>query len=157
SKCLERIDDPHLAMDRDTNEEALHCLLRHRIVRLHLATDRLVYCLCDGGELETLNRPLPHDLIREVAKVISLRGTCIDLLTALLRQDNGVMHAMAASILVAAGVPWRPQVNCHWRLGRAYLRGVRWPNVDLFQAHLPCADLQDADLNKARLSGVNAR
>jgi uncharacterized protein YjbI with pentapeptide repeats len=129
-------------------------LLRHRSVQLLLAADIIAENLRGAGDASALAHRLPRELVNEVAAAIAGDMPCLDKLH---EQFSGTHrnHAMAASILHAAGISWRPEVDCTPVLRGAYLNGVAWSGVvlahaDLDGADFTAADLSDADLRSAR-------
>lgn len=128
-------------------------LLRHRTVQLFLAADIVADNLRGVGDASALAHRLPRDLVNEVAGAIAGDKQCLDKLR---EQFLGASpnHAMAASVLHAAGISWRPESSCTPVLRGAYLKGVAWSgatlaNTDLCEADFRGADLRDADLRRA--------
>jgi uncharacterized protein YjbI with pentapeptide repeats len=153
-----------------------HPLLWHRPVRLLLASQRIIWELCGDvsrgfsrDDCEALSHKLPPDLIRETASLARCRPAALRRLLAEIKGPCPEHHAMAASLLHAANVGWRPPPSSvatgphggkdgkFWlRLSGALLAGARWPGVDLTGALLKGADLSAADLRSAKLDWARA-
>jgi uncharacterized protein YjbI with pentapeptide repeats len=138
---------------RNPAELALVHLLGHRSVQLVLAADRIVADVRGPGECDHAGRPSPRDLVRLAAAELAGHAALRDVLLGWLsgRPDR---HALATSLLHAAGWHWTPPPGQKLRLAGAYLDHVRWPEVLLPGVDLARADLSRADLRKANLAGA---
>jgi uncharacterized protein YjbI with pentapeptide repeats len=133
--------------------EGLSRALRHRSVQVLLAARQIAGELRGEGDCPSLSLRLPRDLVQAVGAEVGGDRRCLDRLRGLLAGPPGP-HAMAASILHAAGASWAPQPGCTPQLRGAWLDGVAWPGAalagaDLAGADLTAADLREADLRKA--------
>jgi uncharacterized protein YjbI with pentapeptide repeats len=128
-------------------------LLRHEMVQLPLAAERIIESLSRGDD-KVLTAPFPVDLIQLVAE--RCRESHANVLTRLSKLlaswRSKVPHAMAASILVAAGQAWRPQRRrgC-WLFENGVFRNAQWSEVDLSRALVMNCDFSDANLASAVL------
>src|SRR4029453_17706039 len=116
-KCLTLLTR-HIPPPRFHPFDYLGRMLRHRIVQVLLAADHLTYLLVDVGDLDTLALHLPGDLVRESARCLAQRQSGLDLLKAVINGVDPGLHAMPASLLVAADPRWRLGVNPSWQLTR---------------------------------------
>jgi uncharacterized protein YjbI with pentapeptide repeats len=125
-------------------------IARHRPMQLLLAVRNLMRRLNAGACLQTLESHWPHDLVIGVAAEASRFPNVIELLE---RQLSGTpaRHAMAASILHAAGAAWQP-AGGHLDLRGAYLAGVAWPGLALTETEISGADLSGANLRETNLA-----
>jgi uncharacterized protein YjbI with pentapeptide repeats len=129
-------------------------LVRHRPVQILVAADRIAEDLAAGGEHKLLQRYLPHELVLEAGSRLSDVPGALDRLKKIVANSNQAQHAMAASLLHAAGIGWRPKASANgtvpW-LFRAHLKGADWPRIDLAQVALQHANLSGANLSRGRL------
>jgi uncharacterized protein YjbI with pentapeptide repeats/energy-coupling factor transporter ATP-binding protein EcfA2 len=136
-------------------------LIRHRTVQVLVVADRIADALGDpSAHLPFLVAILPVDLIREAGLLIREAPASVARLAALVEADHRTYTPMAASLLHAADVGWRPQPGSSPRLSHAHLEGVDWPGITLPSAEMIRVDLAGASLWKATLDGVrfdNAR
>jgi uncharacterized protein YjbI with pentapeptide repeats len=130
-------------------------VLRHRSVQELLAAGKIVDDLGGEGPCEHLALRLPRGLVQAVGNAIARKRGCIQRLRDLLLGPPW-RHAMAASILHAAGVRWVPPTGSTPALGGAYLPGIEWPCVLLAHGRIAAADLTGAYLAAADLRGVTA-
>jgi len=143
--------DP-LAKDpqRDVN-----LLLRHRLVRQILATERLVVQLENRDPSCDLSTRLPHSLVAAVGALIAANADAIGHLAAAIRRPRE--QAMAASLLHAADPGWVPSDKfIPLYLDGAHLSGVKWPGLRLRSVGFRGANLTQADLGWAKLDDGNA-
>jgi uncharacterized protein YjbI with pentapeptide repeats/energy-coupling factor transporter ATP-binding protein EcfA2 len=128
--------------------EELVRVLRHPAVQVLLAAERVAAELHGEGDCDWLAARLPRDLVGSAATLLRDDARALERLRRLLA---GLPwgHAMAASLLHAAGTGWAPAPGSACALAGAYLDGARWPGVDL-----TCADLRETDLSAADLSGA---
>jgi uncharacterized protein YjbI with pentapeptide repeats len=169
-------------LDRETRAMAQLTIERHLIrllalepVRTILAASALVSQLAGDG-LSHLRRALPYPLVREASLAVEAFPSLQQKLRGLLWVDHAPvtsLHPMAASLLHAAGVGWRPARNATAivckalegflplpNLNSAYLQDVEWPGSDLRGAQLAGAklnraNLENADLERANIAGAD--
>jgi uncharacterized protein YjbI with pentapeptide repeats len=127
-------------------------LLRYEMVQLPLATERLRSMISNGyfGDLE---QRLPRELVEAVGRRCSDSPQAIHQLTKLLSSRRAeASNPMAASILLAADLTWRPEARRKsWILQGGYFQGANWSGVNLTAAQLTGAHFTDADLKSAVL------
>ncbi|HWE36993.1 MAG TPA: pentapeptide repeat-containing protein [Isosphaeraceae bacterium] len=142
---------------RGADREALR-LMRHRPAQLLLAAEGMIEVLEGDRPPGFLRESLPRDLVREAGACLSPRPQALRRLRAIAgrTERRGHWQATAASLLLAAGDPWRPEPGTSPNLAGAFLDHAPWAGVDLAGADLKCADLNQADLAGARLSGAQA-
>jgi uncharacterized protein YjbI with pentapeptide repeats len=133
---------------------ALIRVLRHPAAQVVLAADRIVADLRDGAACDFLACRLRRELVRAAARVIPPGDRAVDRLRELVAGPPW-SHAMAASLLHALQIGWRPDGFVPTLAG-AYLEGAVWPKVNLAKADLSQADLSAADLICAGLDGATA-
>jgi uncharacterized protein YjbI with pentapeptide repeats len=131
-------------------------MLRHSYVQRLLAAEHIAQCLARPGECGPLGLRLPQPLIEEVAKRIKQEGQLFERLFQIVETENPRFHAMAASILHAAGSAWRPCEPGVYCLRGGYFHGASWPGARLGFSEDRRSDLIDADLTEADLTGVQA-
>jgi len=129
-------------------------LLRHGHVRMLLAARALGRGLCDATVSAELAADLPEDLVRRTASLIADVPGATRRLEHLTRATDGRVQAMAASILHATGIGWRPKEGHLPNLSRAMLPGAQWSYVDLPGISLEGADLREANLCGAKLTAA---
>jgi uncharacterized protein YjbI with pentapeptide repeats len=137
-------------------DKALVRLLRHPPVQLLLAAEWLTVDLADGWTRDLLTNPLPRSLVDEAGRLIARSPRAMDTLKGLLAGTDQRYHPMAASLLHSSGTGWRPEPGSRPRLVRAYLSGARWIGLDMRDATLTGADLEQADLGRANLEAALA-
>ena len=130
-------------------------LLRHRLVRVMLAARALASGLCRGTVWNELSGRLPAELIEGAAALAASSPAALDCLDAMTRSRDKTVHAMAASVLHATGIGWRPMDGHIPHLQNARLEGAHWADVRLAGAHMDRADLRRAVLAGADLSGAH--
>ena len=169
-------------LDRETREIAkltidrpLIRLLALEPVRTILAAGELVSQLA-GADLSPLRRVLPYALVRESSLAVQAFPSLQRKLRDVLWADDAsstTLHPMAASLLHAAGIGWKPARNPLMivskavedylplpNLNSAYLQDVEWPGSDLRGAQLAGAklsraNLENADLERANIAGAD--
>lgn len=160
--CLWRLNVP-VTLPPGAQEQAawraldpiLHRLIRHRPIQLLIAAARLVADLADpAAPCSFLGPRLPRDLVREVGLLVHYRPDIVGRLGSMVAGDDRHLQPMAASLLHAAKVGWKPPHGSVPRLTHAYLDGVDWPGIALVSAELHGADLDGARLWKATLDGA---
>jgi uncharacterized protein YjbI with pentapeptide repeats len=129
-------------------DEALFRLIRHRAIQLLMAADRIADDVARGAGCLVLTGPLPRDLVREAALQLAARPEARDCLQLLMIGHDETIQPMAASLLHALRVGWKPYrpMPC---LKGAYLEEAPWAGVVLDDA-----DMQDADLSRSDLWGA---
>jgi uncharacterized protein YjbI with pentapeptide repeats len=135
--------------------ESLSRVLRHRAVQVLLASERIVADLHGDEHCDFLACRLPRELIHAVARLLKPDDRQIERLKSFLTGPPW-SHAMAASLLHALKIGWKPDSDSVPTLTGAYLEGAEWPSVNLANANLSEADLSAADLSGANLHGANA-
>jgi len=140
-------------------------LLWHVPVLLMLASERIADELRIGNTCPALEHVLASELVLECASLIRNDPITLDRLKDIIQLQNRELHPMAASLLHAADVGWKPIPHemSGWRkllplqrihgprLYRAYLQHAKWPGIVLNRVELSHADLSDADLTGANL------
>ena len=160
SDCLAALvmrgDGPsqNASLRRHSPDDALFRLIRHRAIQLLMAADRVADELARGEGSTSLAMTLPRDLVGETAMRIGGRPETIDRLRQLVSGPDKQAHPMAASLLHALRVGWKPDRPPPYLRG-AYLEEASWAGVDLTGAILREADLSHADLSSARLDRAN--
>ena len=141
----------------DRVDPAVARLIRHPPVQLLLAAQRIVWDIAGGRGRGHLHRPLPGELMREVAALAAFREPALNELRWVVqdRRDRLAQPA-AASLLHATGTRWKPEGNKPCLTG-ARLDGAAWAGVDLAGAELSAAHLCGAQLDTARLDDANVQ
>lgn len=129
--------------------------LRHRTVQETLAADKIVADLDGDGPCEHLALRLPYSLVQAVGEAVGTSGECRERLRDMLAGPPW-RHAMAASLLHAAGERWVPAAGSTPALRGAYLPEIAWSRVSLAHGQLADIDLTGADLREADLHGATA-
>jgi uncharacterized protein YjbI with pentapeptide repeats len=124
-------------------------LLRHRAIRLILATERLSGFLESKSGDRALEERLPRELVKAVAAAAS--SAAIQNLSKWIVKRPAACHAMAASLLHAAKMEWFPNGQPLPCLSGAYLDAARWKAVNLAGARMERSDLSASDLTEAVL------
>jgi uncharacterized protein YjbI with pentapeptide repeats len=137
-------------------DKVLMRLLRHPPVQLLLAAESLTMDLIVGRTRDFLAHPLPRGLVYEAGRLMARSPRAIDTLNGLLAGHDRRYHPMAASLLHASGTGWRPEPRSRPWLDHAYLSGARWIGLNLADATLTRADLEQADLWRADLEDAQA-
>lgn len=143
-------------------------LLALEPVRTILAAEALMSQLAAGGECFFLRRRLPYSLVREASLAVQANETFQAKLGDILLGNDPSLQPMAASLLHASGIGWKPTrppatIFSKLRdnrsklpdLSSAYLNEATWPGIDLREAQLSGAKLADANLENADLAGAN--
>jgi uncharacterized protein YjbI with pentapeptide repeats len=133
---------------RHSQDEALFRLTRHRAIQLLLAANCIADELVQDAECPALASPLPRDLVREAALLIAGRPQAVDHLRRVVSGSRAEMHPMAASLLHALRVGWKPDRPPPCLKG-AYLEEASWAAIELIGA-----DMRDVDLSRSDLWGV---
>ncbi|MFO0984359.1 MAG: pentapeptide repeat-containing protein [Planctomycetota bacterium] len=146
----------------------------HRLLSLEpipslLAAERLAELLRAEEPCPFLGHRLPRDLVQETAALIGDDLQALERLKSVLAASDQPPQPMAASLLHAARVGWRPSPKtfpASWpfrrqrivvpRLTGAFLDGAAWPGVSLSGLDLRQADLNAADLSEANLDDSDA-
>lgn len=131
-------------------------LLRFDVVRLLLAADHFAECLADKRARAVLAEKHRPELLDETADVIAAREPVLQNLHDLLATGEVECHANAATLLIAAGVAWRPNPHRPPYLAGARLSDVDWSRIAIKHLTLTNADLSGADLHESQLSHVIA-
>ncbi len=148
---------PFSALFRGISNEArlaekMNRLIRHRPVGLLLAADRIKGIAESGHAESAFTRQFPHDLVEEAALMIAGNTPALQHLSNWLsRSEHRAVHPMAASLLHAATLGWRPGSEWRPRLKGAYLAQATWSGLNLAGVDLESADLKEADLSSANL------
>jgi uncharacterized protein YjbI with pentapeptide repeats len=130
--------------------------LRHHAAQLLLAAERITADLHGDGDCDYLAKRLPRDVVRSAGEFISLDGRALAHLHRLL-EGPAWSHAMAVSLLHAAGAGWTLRASCPRTLAGAYLEEAVLSGVNLTGADLTEAELNSADLREATLTRAAAR
>jgi uncharacterized protein YjbI with pentapeptide repeats len=132
-------------------------VLHHPPMQCMLAAERIVADLHGEADCDYLAKRLPRDLVESAGSLILMTqdSRALERLYALLA-GPAWSHAMAVSLLHAAGASANLQsARLSWLAG-AYLSEVCWPGIRLAQADLREADLTAANLRRADLERANA-
>lgn len=143
------------AIARPGFTDGLIRLLRHRSMQLLLAGERLAADLHEGASCDYLVERLPRDFVEATGARIAEDARAREHLHALLAGPTW-SHAMAVSLLHAAGASAALRDKCPKQLAGAYLDGISWPGGDLQEANLQETDLTQADLQRANLNSAFA-
>lgn len=166
SACLNALLKPELsladavmAIARPGFADNLIRVLRHPPMQRMLAAERLAADLHSEADCDYLVKRLPRDLVEAAGHLIAADSRALEHLHRLLAGPPW-SHAMAVSLLHAAGASEYLRENCPTQLAGAYLDGVAWPRVrlkggNLFEASLTAAVLSGADLASADLGNSN--
>jgi uncharacterized protein YjbI with pentapeptide repeats len=162
SACLNAAVTPKLSLADAVREIArpgfaasLIRLLRHPPMQQLLASERIAADLHGATDCDYLAKRLPRQLVEATGRLIAADDRALAHLRALLAGPPW-SHAMAASLLHAAGASTDLKDSCPSHLAGAYLDGVSWPGVKLVDANLCEADLAAANLGGADLTGTIA-
>lgn len=134
--------------------ERLLGAMRHERVTTTVAARRLAEGLHDGAAREFLCGRLSLDVVRRVGKLARSSPAAIDALDAMTRDPKTAAHAMAASILHATAIGWRPDADRPPDLCDAWLGDARWDGIRLPGCHMSRADLSGASLANADLTAA---
>jgi uncharacterized protein YjbI with pentapeptide repeats len=130
--------------------------MRHPWIQRLLAAQHIVDCLADPKPCGPLAHSLPEPLVQEIARHATPNSTAANRLFRIIETENEFHHAMAASILHASGLNWRPTSPAVYRLRGGFFACAAWQGVQLGHAPGRKSDLTDADLTEANLSAVKA-
>jgi uncharacterized protein YjbI with pentapeptide repeats len=125
--------------------------LRHDAMRLLLAAERIAADLHGDADCDFLARRMPRELVRAASELVRQDERAVEHLHELLAGPSW-SHAMAASLLHAAGRKWKPSPEPPAILTGAYLEAVQWPGIQLASAQLDGVDLSGANLSRVDLS-----
>jgi len=157
SACLNLVTAPdHIGMETLTRLakpafiKGLLRALRHPAMRLLLAAERVAADLNGEADCDFLALRLPRELVSAVARIIAEDTRAQEHLHALLAGPSW-SHAMAASLLHAAGKTWPLKEDVPAFLKGAYLSNICWRKCSLANARLNEADLSGANLERANL------
>ena len=131
----------HIAMG-----DRVHALLTHGPVQMLLAAEHLVDHLQRAVWPVMLRRSLPAALVFEAASLIQDDERVLKRLRRTLARRPYRFHAMAASLLHAAGVDWRPSRRRPLFLAGAYLAGLCWKGIRLRGLNISDADFSGAQI-----------
>jgi uncharacterized protein YjbI with pentapeptide repeats len=143
-------------IERDNEDAILRRLIRYRPIRILLAAERIAAELGSDATCASLSERLPRDLVQETAVWIRTDPRAVDRLERVLRGGDSQPHRIAASLLHAARVGWRPTGRPLPDLSGAYLEQADWGGIDLVEASLAGVDLSSADLSEAKLDKARA-
>jgi uncharacterized protein YjbI with pentapeptide repeats/energy-coupling factor transporter ATP-binding protein EcfA2 len=163
SACLNVVVNPELALAEKLTGLArpgfanhLLRLLSYPPMQLLLATERIASDLNGESDCDYLARRLPRELVEATGRLLIADSKALLQLQTLLSGPPW-SHAMAVSLLHAAGRSAELQDHCPTQLAGAYLPGVSWPGIRLEGADLTDVDLTVADLTGAVLIGAVLR
>lgn len=126
-------------------------LLRHDVVKLLIAAPHVVDCFQRGDGSDLQGAPWPSELIEAVGERVAHRPRAAGFLRSRLGTRSRRCHAMAASVLHAARIEYKPKKLYRAQLDDARLDGIDWSGVQLPRAYLRRASLRGADLRDADL------
>jgi uncharacterized protein YjbI with pentapeptide repeats/energy-coupling factor transporter ATP-binding protein EcfA2 len=124
-------------------------ILRHAPARLLMAAEGMAAQLGDSQCQFRLPAEMSPAFVVAVARRIASSATARAQLEIALRTP--AEQSMAASLLYAIDPRWRPPSGTLSNLAGAYLDGVLWAEMQLFNVRLRDADLSRADLRDAKL------
>jgi uncharacterized protein YjbI with pentapeptide repeats len=148
--------DAVTAIARPGFADSLIRTLRHPPMQRMLAAERVAADLHGEAACDYLAKRLPRDLVEAAGRLIAEDDRAREHLHVLLA-GPAWSHAMAVSLLHAAGASASLRKNCPTQLAGAYLSQASWSGVQLPEADLRETDLSAADLRHAYLVGANAR
>lgn len=153
------LSDAVMAIARPGFENSLIRVLRHPPMQRMLAAERIAADLHGEADCDYLVKYLPRELVEATGHLIAEDSRSLEHLHRLLAGPPW-SHAMAASLLHAAGASASLREKCPTQLAGAYLDGVSWSSVslkggNLFEASLTAAILSGADLAHADLGNSN--
>jgi uncharacterized protein YjbI with pentapeptide repeats len=162
SACLNVLLTPGLSLvdsimtiARPGFADSLIRVLRHPPLQRMLAAERIAADLHGEADCDYLVKRLPRDLVEATGRRIAQDSRALQHLHAMLAGPPW-SHAMAVSLLHAAGASASLKESCPKQLAGAYLEGVSWPGIGLEGANLSECDLTAADLGGANLQCVTA-
>lgn len=130
----------------DVGAERLLC---YPAARHLVAAEALAAEIEAGTARELLVAGLGAEVVRQAGPILAARPEALLRLKRLAAGGEGT--PMAASLLVASGVEWRPSLAPGAFLNDARLEGANWPGVSLRGAYLMRTDLRGAILRGAVL------
>jgi uncharacterized protein YjbI with pentapeptide repeats len=150
------VSDPHVGR-----------LIRHRNIATLLAAMQLARTLAQNTTDAELRGTLPDEFIDRCGLILPQFPAALERLKDLVSGDDAQVHSMAASLLHAAGDPWRPFQRPGMDLSYARLGGAQWPGAELPESRLVGAqfagalldeaELRHASLERARLANASLR
>lgn len=149
------LTDAVVAIARPGFADRLVRLLHYPAVQRMLASERIAADLYSQADCDYLAKRLPRDLVEAAGRLLAADDRAVVRLHVLLAGPSW-SHAMAVSLLHAAGESALLKGNCPSQLAGAYLSNVRWNGVQLMQSDLRETELIEADLRSANLEGANA-
>ncbi len=149
-------DELDTILRRNLFDKSLYRLIRHRPVAVLLVADRIAADLAESHLSPTFADFWPGDLITEAGLRVARNAKALEHLRKLVAGADRRFHPMAASLLHAARVGWRPEHPLP-RLAGAYLQRASWSGIDLRSTNLRGVDLSQADLTNALLDRANLR
>ncbi|MDB5358362.1 MAG: pentapeptide repeat protein [Phycisphaerales bacterium] len=156
--CLEALQTPEAAGIASgffyRLDARIRRLIRHRAVRVPLASECVAAALSKGTPAGMLARRLPDEVIRQVARLVRFNPPALAALATILRAPDRRGQANAAGILHATQMRWRPEAGSVPHMADALLIDAPWAKVNLAGVNLNGARLQRADLSEAMLDGV---
>jgi uncharacterized protein YjbI with pentapeptide repeats/energy-coupling factor transporter ATP-binding protein EcfA2 len=148
----------------------LQRLIRHRPIQVLIAADRIVAELAKDQIVPDAVKNVdpsfprmlwpfpgkrwPRDIVREAGFLVRESQKASARLVMILERSLPDYHPMAASLLHATGIGWRPAPGSVPRLSKAYLDGVDWLGIALPSAEMDGVEMDGARLLKARLDSA---
>lgn len=148
--------DAVMALARPGFADSLIRVLRHPPMQRMLAAERIAADLHGEADCDYLAKRLTRDLVESAGRLIAADDLALEHLHALLAGPPW-SHAMAVSLLHAAGASAILKEDCPTQLAGAYLAGVSWSGIDLQGANLAGCDLTNAVLRASCLVGASLR
>ncbi|HTU17987.1 MAG TPA: pentapeptide repeat-containing protein [Gemmataceae bacterium] len=131
-------------------------LLRYPAVQMMLSSERIAADLPGAASCDYLAKRLPRHLVEAAGRLIASDNRALEHLHALLARPSW-SHAMAVSLLHAAGASASLKHQRLNQLAGAYLEGVSWSGIILEGATLAECDLTGAHLSHSCLAGADLR
>ena len=134
--------------------------LGNETVRYVICVERIVQWFGEREAPTKMAMSWPRSLIKMTAKKINNHPRALNYLSELANQKDSVYASNAASLLVAAGIDWAPELDCEQAFEDAKLANVNWPDQSFKEASLTRVDLshsnlQDCDFEEATLTSGN--
>ncbi len=105
-------------------DDPLTRLLRHQAIQLLLAANRFADNLARGAECNTLASSVRQDLIGETALQLADRPEAVAFLKHLIADSDERRHPLAASLLHALRIEWKPDQPLLDSRGRTWRRRI---------------------------------
>lgn len=156
-RTLLGLEVPDILSLWDSIETDARALLRHDQVQMLLAAEYVAASLMDDRAFEILQLQFPVALMQEVASLVRGDEPCLALLRKIVASRDPTCQPMAASLLHAANVEWKPLPGRSPNLVGAHLPDVRWRGMRLVRLNMSNADLSGADLSESKLKSVNMK